>query len=128
MSGTATQSTDWIFSQYDPGVEYRSSPSNPDVVQRRKKASYTRYKLHFGAMTFTNDEGSIETGNSLSSYNGTVEGAPLGSIKYICTSHILDQEAGQGSEMWKETQVWESYSDWYDWTTIQADLGISNPF
>lgn len=121
-------STSWIFAQYNPGVEYRSSPNNPDIVQRRKKASLTRYKLHFGNLPFSSVEGSIEAGNSIESYNGAIQRTLDADVNYICTEHILDQEGGQGSEMWKETQIWEAYSDWYDWTTIEDDLGTGNPF
>lgn len=123
--------TDWIFGSYDPGVEYRSKPDDPDVVQRRKKFVFTRYRLSCEQLPTASAEGQITSATSLGADNGEAVGTrPLSSNaqKFICTEVRLDNEGGQGSGMYRATEVWEAYSDWYDWTTIEADLGTANPF
>ena len=122
------QSTGWIFGKFDPGVEYRTKPGDEEVVQRRKKLTYVRFRNHFGSITFNNAEGTISPANDLESTNGGVTAKPSGTSKMIMSDHSLDQEGGQGSAMWRETEVWEAYTDWTDWTTIETDLGITNPF
>lgn len=123
--------TGWIFGSYDPGVEYRSKPDDPDVVQRRKKFVFTRYKLSQDQLPTVAYEGDIVPASTLGADNGEIGGErPLSSNaqKFICTEVRLDNEGGQGSGMYRATEVWEAYSDWYDWTTIEADLGTANPF
>ena len=126
---TATTSSGWIFGKFDPGAEYRSKPGDENTVQRRKKINYVRYRIHSGAINFVNQEGTIAVSNTLSSTNGTgASGAPLGSANMILSDHVLDNEAGQGSAIWRETESWEAFSNWVDWTTITADLGVTDPF
>lgn len=125
-----TELTNWIFASYDPATEYRSSPDNPDITQRRIRASLTRYRLVFGSFTgYGGSEGTIVDGSSIQFSNGGVATETLTAYqKWICTEDRLDNEGGQGSDMSKQTQVWETFSEWRDWVTLEADLGISNPF
>lgn len=130
---TATYITGWIFGSFDPSVEYRSKPGDEDVVQRRKKAQYTRYRLLAGPVVYTASEGKIANASDIESSNGTFEaistqGRPTGSERWICSEDRLDNEGGQGSGMWRQTQVWEAFAAWYDWTSIESDLGVTNPF
>ena len=124
----AAQSTGWIFGKFDPGMEHRNKQGSDTVVERRKKVVYVRYRLHFGAITFSNQEGTISVATDLASTNGTgASGSPLGSTSFILSDHTLDNEGGQGSAMWRETEVWEAFSTWEVWDTIEDDLGV-NPF
>jgi hypothetical protein len=129
-TSASIRSTDWIFSKFDPGIEYRSKPESPDIVQRRGKATYARYRLHFGVITFASREGKTAAPSSLESTNGNAEGSPTtgtpsGGNLYILSDHALDNEGGQGSGMWRETQVWETYGPWEDWETLEDDLGYN---
>ena len=122
--------TGWIFGRLDPSVEYRSKPGDESVVQRRKVITFVRYRLSFDQLPTASTEGTIVAANTLSADNGEITGARslTGSYSVILTDVVLDNEGGQGSGMYRATETWQAFSDWYDWTTIEADLGVTNPF
>ena len=125
--------TGWIFGRFDPGVEYRSKPGDESVVQRRKVATFVRYRLSCEQLPTRSDEGTIRIVSLLTASNGEAIGEryladPAVSAKMILTDVVIDNEGGQGSGMYRATETWQYFSDWYDWTTIEDDLGVSEPF
>jgi len=129
---TATQSTGWIFGKYDPGVEYRTKPGEEDIIQVRRKVTYVRYRFHFGAINFSNQEGRVYGLNFLDSSNGlNITLSPTGSeaTNALLVDHTLENEGGQGSGMFKETEVWDTFSNYSDMTTddVTTQLGVT-PF
>ena len=122
--------TGWIFGRYDPSVEYRSKPGDESVTQRRKVWTFIRYRLSCEQLPTVSAEGTIKEANELEANNGEAIGsrAFTSTTKFILTDVVLDNEGGQGSGMYRATETWQAFSDWYDWTTLEADLGVTNPF
>jgi hypothetical protein len=124
--------TGWIFGRYEPGAEYRSKPGDESVVQRRKVATFVRYKLSCEQLPERGTEGETADISSLGASNGEIAGerviSSTAAAKMILTDVAIDNEGGQGSGMYRATETWQHFSDWYDWTTLETDLGTTNPF
>ena len=122
--------TGWIFGSFDPSVEYRSKPGDESVTQRRKVYTFVRYRLSFDQLPTASAEGTIVAANTLSADNGESTGprSMTGTYNFLLIDVTLNNEGGQGSGMYRATETWVAFSNWYDWTTLESDLGISSPF
>ena len=119
--------TDWIFGGFEPGIEFRAKPGAEEIVQRRKKLRLTRYKLSCDELPDVGEIGETAEATTITASNGAAQIAisTSGTYNVLLVEAKLDNEAGQGSNMYRGTEVWESYSPWSDWTTLQDDLGVA---
>lgn len=119
--------TNWIFGGYEPGVEFRAKPGEEEIVQRRKRLMLTRIKLSCDEIPTVGSIGSTAAASTITASNGDAQIAISndGEFNVLLTGLKLDNEAGQGSNMYRATEVWEAFSEWTDWTTLAEDLGVS---